>query len=46
MIQNRKNEHVRGVGQWEARRRKNKRLQLGGGQAYELQVTKLSLKLK
>jgi hypothetical protein len=29
------NEHVRGIGQGEARHRKYKRLKLGGGQAYD-----------
>jgi hypothetical protein len=33
-IQNHENEHVRGIGQGEARHRKYKRLKLGGGQAY------------
>jgi hypothetical protein len=28
-------EHVRGIGQGEARHRKYKRLKLGGGQAYD-----------
>jgi hypothetical protein len=34
-IQNHENDHVRSIGQGEARRRKYKRLQLGGGQAYD-----------
>jgi hypothetical protein len=34
VIQNRENEHVRGIGQDEARNRKYKRLKLGGGQVY------------
>jgi hypothetical protein len=29
------NEHVRGIGQGEARRGKYKRLKLGGGEAYD-----------
>jgi hypothetical protein len=29
------NEHVRGIGQGEARHKKYKRLKLGGGQAYD-----------
>jgi hypothetical protein len=35
VIQNHENEHVSGIGQGEARHRKNKRLKLGGGQAYD-----------
>jgi hypothetical protein len=35
VIQNHENEHVRGIGQSEARHRKYKRLKLGGGQAYD-----------
>jgi hypothetical protein len=34
-IQNHENEHVRSIGQGEARQRKYKRLKLGGGQAYD-----------
>jgi hypothetical protein len=34
VIQNHMNEHVRIIGQGEARNRKYKRLKLGGGQAY------------
>jgi hypothetical protein len=34
VIQNHKKEHVRSIGQGEARHRKYKRLKLGGGQAY------------
>jgi hypothetical protein len=34
-MQNNDNEHVRGIGQGEARRRKYIRLKLGGGQAYD-----------
>jgi hypothetical protein len=34
IIQHRENEHVRGIGQDEARHRKYKRLKLGDGQAY------------
>jgi hypothetical protein len=34
-IQNHENEHVRGIRQGEARRRKYKKLKLGGGQAYD-----------
>jgi hypothetical protein len=34
VIQSFENEHVRGIGQGEARHRKYKRLKLGGGQAY------------
>jgi hypothetical protein len=33
-IRNHENEHVRGIGQHEARHRKYKRLKLGSGQAY------------
>jgi hypothetical protein len=35
VIQNHGNEHVRCIGQGEARHRKYKRLKLGGGQAYD-----------
>jgi hypothetical protein len=35
VIRNHENEHVRGIGQGEARHRKCKRLKLGGGQAYD-----------
>jgi hypothetical protein len=35
VLQNNKNEHIRSIGQGEARRRKYKRLKLGGGQAYD-----------
>jgi hypothetical protein len=35
VIQNHENEHVRGVGQGEARHGKYKRLKLVGGQAYD-----------
>jgi hypothetical protein len=35
IIQNHENEHVRGIGQGEARQRKYKRFKLGGGQAYD-----------
>jgi hypothetical protein len=35
VIQNRENEHVRFIGQGEARQRKYKRRKLGGGQAYD-----------
>jgi hypothetical protein len=35
VMQNHENEHVRGIGQGEARHRKYKRLKLGGGQAYD-----------
>jgi hypothetical protein len=35
VIQNPENEHVRGIGQGEARRRKYQRLILCGGQAYD-----------
>jgi hypothetical protein len=35
VIQNHENEHVRGIGQGEARHRKYKRPKLGGGQAYD-----------
>jgi hypothetical protein len=34
-IQNHENEHVRSRGQGEARRRKYKKLKLGGGKAYD-----------
>jgi hypothetical protein len=35
VIQNHENEHVRSIGQGEARHRKYKGLKLGGGQAYD-----------
>jgi hypothetical protein len=35
VTQNYDNEHVRSIGQGEARRRKYKRLKLGGGKAYD-----------
>jgi hypothetical protein len=35
VIQNHENEHVRSIGQGEDRHKKYKRLQLGGGQAYD-----------
>jgi hypothetical protein len=35
VIQNHENEHVRGIGQGEARHRKYERLKVGGGQAYD-----------
>jgi hypothetical protein len=35
VIQNHENEHVRGIGQRDARYRKYMRLKLGGGQAYD-----------
>jgi hypothetical protein len=35
VIQNHENEHVPGIGQGEARRRKYKKLKLGGGEAYD-----------
>jgi hypothetical protein len=35
VVQNHENEHVRGIGQGEARHRKYKRVKLGGGQAYD-----------
>jgi hypothetical protein len=35
VIRNHENEHVRGIGQNEARYRKCKRLKLGGSQAYD-----------
>jgi hypothetical protein len=35
VIQNHENEHVRGIGQGEARHRNYKRLKLRGGQAYD-----------
>jgi hypothetical protein len=34
VTQNHENEHVCGIGQGEARHRKDKTLKLGGGQAY------------
>jgi hypothetical protein len=34
VVKNHENEHVRSIGKGEARYRKSKRLQLGGGQAY------------
>jgi hypothetical protein len=33
-MQNHENEYIRGIGQGEARHRKYKRLELGGGQTY------------
>jgi hypothetical protein len=35
VMQNHENEHVRSIGQGEARHRKYKGLELGGGQAYD-----------
>jgi hypothetical protein len=35
VIQNHENEHVRGIGQCEARHTEYKKLKLGGGQAYD-----------
>jgi hypothetical protein len=35
LVRNHENEHVRDIGQGEARHRKYKRLKLGGGQAYD-----------
>jgi hypothetical protein len=35
VIQNHENEHIRGVEQREARHRKYKRREVGGGQAYD-----------
>jgi hypothetical protein len=35
VMQNHENDHVRSIGQGEARHRKNKRLKFGGGQAYD-----------
>jgi hypothetical protein len=35
VVQNHENEYVRGIGQGEANHRKYKRLNLGGGQAYD-----------
>jgi hypothetical protein len=35
VIENHENEHAHGIEQGEARRRKYKRLKLGGGQAYD-----------
>jgi hypothetical protein len=35
VIQNHENEHVRGIGQGEARHREYERFKLGGGQAYD-----------
>jgi hypothetical protein len=35
VLQNHENEHVRSIGQSEARHRKYKRLKLGDGQAYD-----------
>jgi hypothetical protein len=34
-MQNHENEHVRGIGQGEARESKYNKLKLGGGQAYD-----------
>jgi hypothetical protein len=36
VIQNHENTHVRNIGKGEPRHRKYKRLELGGGQAYDL----------
>jgi hypothetical protein len=44
VIQNHENEHS--IGKVEARRGKYKRLELGSGQAYDLQVTRLPLYVK
>jgi hypothetical protein len=38
VIQNHENEHIRGIGQGEAKRRKYKRLRLGCGQAYDRSI--------
>jgi hypothetical protein len=46
VIPNHRNDHVRCIGQSEARHRKYKRLKLGGGQAYNLSSAKLPLKHK
>jgi hypothetical protein len=35
VVQNHENEHIRSIGQGEARHRKYKRMKLGGGQAYD-----------
>jgi hypothetical protein len=35
VIENRENEHVRSIGQGEARHKKYKKLNFGGGQAYD-----------
>jgi hypothetical protein len=44
IIQNRENEHARGIGQGEARHREYKRLKLGDGQKLTtVEVTKLPL---
>jgi hypothetical protein len=43
VIENLDNEHVRSIGQGEVRHRKYKRLKLGGGQAYDLQMARLPL---
>jgi hypothetical protein len=43
VMQNHGNGYVRGIGLGEAIHRKYKRFKLGGGQAYDLQMTKLSL---
>jgi hypothetical protein len=43
VIQNHENEHIRGIGQGDARYIKYKRLELGGGQAYDRSSDKLSL---
>jgi hypothetical protein len=43
VIQNHENEHVRDIRQGGGRHGKYKRLKLGGSQAYDVQVTKLSL---
>jgi hypothetical protein len=43
VTQNHENEHVRGIGQGEARHRKYKRLKLAGGLLTTVQMTKLPL---
>jgi hypothetical protein len=40
---NHENANVRNIGKGELRHRKYKRLKLGGGQAYDIQVTRLPL---
>jgi hypothetical protein len=43
VIQNHENENVHYTGQGEARHRKHKRLKLGGGHVYDVQVSRLPL---
>jgi hypothetical protein len=43
VIQNHDNENVRYIGQGEARHKKYKKLKLGGGHVYDVQVSRLPL---